>query len=156
MNVYQCDDCGFRYDPAKFEGLDLDDQPDWECPDCQAERDHFHIVVPPDDDLSEAERDDEDDAQADADDDSASISAYTRSIYREKSDPTVVSLKRQAEPQVLADLCARYELEMNPDSVPGLIQRFELQFPGMSIYADPRAGDAARACDASGSPARPV
>jgi hypothetical protein len=25
----------------------------------------------------------------------------------------------QAEPQTLADLCARYELEMNPDSVPG-------------------------------------
>jgi hypothetical protein len=23
----------------------------------------------------------------------------------------------------LADLCARYEIEMNPDSVPGLIQR---------------------------------
>jgi len=25
----------------------------------------------------------------------------------------------QAEPQTLADLCARYELQMNPDSVPG-------------------------------------
>jgi hypothetical protein len=35
----------------------------------------------------------------------------------------------QAEPQTLADLCARYELEMNPDSVPGLIQRFDLRFP---------------------------
>jgi quercetin dioxygenase-like cupin family protein len=36
----------------------------------------------------------------------------------------------EAEPQTLADLCARFELEMNPDSVPGLIQRFDLRFPG--------------------------
>jgi quercetin dioxygenase-like cupin family protein len=39
----------------------------------------------------------------------------------------------QAEPQILADLCARYELQMNPDSVPGLIQRFDLRFPGEPI-----------------------
>jgi len=39
----------------------------------------------------------------------------------------------QAEPQVLADLCTRYELEMDPRSVPELIQRFDLQFPGMPI-----------------------
>jgi hypothetical protein len=39
----------------------------------------------------------------------------------------------QAEPQNLADLCARYELEMNPDSVPELIQRFDLRFPGEPI-----------------------
>jgi mannose-6-phosphate isomerase-like protein (cupin superfamily) len=36
----------------------------------------------------------------------------------------------QAEPQALADLCARYALEMDPDSVPGLIERFGLVFPG--------------------------
>ena len=39
----------------------------------------------------------------------------------------------QAEPQVLAELCARYELEMDPRSVPELIQRFDLQFPGTPI-----------------------
>jgi quercetin dioxygenase-like cupin family protein len=39
----------------------------------------------------------------------------------------------QAEPQTLADLCARYELEMDPDSVPRLLQRFELRFPGEPI-----------------------
>src|SRR6201984_159601 len=39
----------------------------------------------------------------------------------------------QAEPQTLADLCARYELEMDPDSAPGLIERFELRFPGEPI-----------------------
>jgi quercetin dioxygenase-like cupin family protein len=36
----------------------------------------------------------------------------------------------QAEPEVLANLCARYELEMDPDSVPGLVERFDLRFPG--------------------------
>ena len=34
------------------------------------------------------------------------------------------------EPQVLAELSARYELEMDPDSVPGLVERFGLRFPG--------------------------
>jgi gentisate 1,2-dioxygenase len=36
----------------------------------------------------------------------------------------------QAEPHILADLCARYELEMDPESVPGLVERFQLRFPG--------------------------
>jgi quercetin dioxygenase-like cupin family protein len=39
----------------------------------------------------------------------------------------------RAEPHTLADLCARYELEMDPDSVPGLVERFELRFPGEPI-----------------------
>ena len=39
----------------------------------------------------------------------------------------------QVEPDVLAALCARYELEMDTGSVPDLIQRFELRFPGMPI-----------------------
>ena len=36
----------------------------------------------------------------------------------------------QAEPQKMMELCARYQLEMNPDSVPGLVERFTLKFPG--------------------------
>jgi mannose-6-phosphate isomerase-like protein (cupin superfamily) len=36
----------------------------------------------------------------------------------------------QADPEVLGALCARYELEMDPSSVPGLIERFGLRFPG--------------------------
>jgi mannose-6-phosphate isomerase-like protein (cupin superfamily) len=36
----------------------------------------------------------------------------------------------QTEPHTLADLCARYELEMDPESVPGLVERFQLRFPG--------------------------
>ena len=39
----------------------------------------------------------------------------------------------EADPQTLADLCARYELEMDPGSVPGLLERFELRFPGEPI-----------------------
>jgi mannose-6-phosphate isomerase-like protein (cupin superfamily) len=32
----------------------------------------------------------------------------------------------QAPPDALADLCARYDLEMQPDTVPGLLERFGL------------------------------
>jgi quercetin dioxygenase-like cupin family protein len=39
----------------------------------------------------------------------------------------------QAEPQTVADLCGRYALEMDPDSVPGLVERFDLRFPGEPI-----------------------
>src|ERR1700736_5849584 len=35
----------------------------------------------------------------------------------------------RAEPLILADLCARYGLEMDPGSVPGLVERFDLRFP---------------------------
>ena len=37
---------------------------------------------------------------------------------------------RRAAPEVLGELCARYGLEMQPDSVPGLVERFGLRFPG--------------------------
>jgi quercetin dioxygenase-like cupin family protein len=37
-----------------------------------------------------------------------------------------------ADPQTLADLCARYEIEMDPDSIPGLVRRFDLRFPSES------------------------
>jgi mannose-6-phosphate isomerase-like protein (cupin superfamily) len=32
----------------------------------------------------------------------------------------------KADPQELAELAARYELEMDPDSIPGLLERFDL------------------------------
>ena len=35
-----------------------------------------------------------------------------------------------APPQIFADLCAHYGLEMDPQSVPGLVERFDLRFPG--------------------------
>jgi mannose-6-phosphate isomerase-like protein (cupin superfamily) len=36
----------------------------------------------------------------------------------------------QAAPEKMMELCARYQLEMDPESVPGLIERFSLRFPG--------------------------
>lgn len=36
----------------------------------------------------------------------------------------------QAPPEVLADLASRHKLEMQPESVPRLIERFNLKFPG--------------------------
>jgi mannose-6-phosphate isomerase-like protein (cupin superfamily) len=39
----------------------------------------------------------------------------------------------RAEPQILAGLCARYGLEMDPQSIPGLVERFDLRFPGEPI-----------------------
>jgi hypothetical protein len=39
----------------------------------------------------------------------------------------------QADAQALADLCARYEVEVDPESVPGVVERFEVRFPGEPI-----------------------
>ena len=35
-----------------------------------------------------------------------------------------------ADPRALAELCDRYGLEMQPDTIPGLIERFGLRAPG--------------------------
>jgi quercetin dioxygenase-like cupin family protein len=35
-----------------------------------------------------------------------------------------------ADERTLADLCSRYRLDMDPGSVPGLVERFQLRFPG--------------------------
>jgi hypothetical protein len=37
------------------------------------------------------------------------------------------------DPEVLAELCARYELEVDPGSVPSLVERFGLRFPGERV-----------------------
>jgi mannose-6-phosphate isomerase-like protein (cupin superfamily) len=39
----------------------------------------------------------------------------------------------QADPETLGELCGRYALDMDPDSVPGLIERFGVRFPGEPI-----------------------
>jgi quercetin dioxygenase-like cupin family protein len=38
-----------------------------------------------------------------------------------------------AEPQIMGALCARYGLEIDPSTVPGLVERFDLRFPGEPI-----------------------
>jgi mannose-6-phosphate isomerase-like protein (cupin superfamily) len=40
----------------------------------------------------------------------------------------------QADPDALAELSARHEFEMEPDSVPGLLERFGLNFPGDPVW----------------------
>jgi quercetin dioxygenase-like cupin family protein len=39
----------------------------------------------------------------------------------------------QADPQALADLGARYAVDADPDSIPRLVERFGLRFPGEPI-----------------------
>lgn len=41
----------------------------------------------------------------------------------------------KTEPQLLGSLCQRYGLEINPASVPGLVERFGLRFPAEPVYA---------------------
>jgi quercetin dioxygenase-like cupin family protein len=38
------------------------------------------------------------------------------------------------QPDVGAELCSRYGLDMAPESVPDLVQRFNLQFPGQPCF----------------------
>lgn len=35
----------------------------------------------------------------------------------------------ESDPETFAELCARYELDMDPSTVPGLLERFGLRFP---------------------------
>jgi hypothetical protein len=39
----------------------------------------------------------------------------------------------KVEQQRLAELCGRYGLEMDPDSIPRLVERFGLRFPGEPV-----------------------
>ena len=39
----------------------------------------------------------------------------------------------QADPETIGQLCSRYGLEMEPDSVPELVERFGLVFPGEPV-----------------------
>lgn len=41
----------------------------------------------------------------------------------------------QAGPEKLGELCQRYELEMDPSSVPDLVERFGLRFPAEPLSA---------------------
>jgi mannose-6-phosphate isomerase-like protein (cupin superfamily) len=38
-----------------------------------------------------------------------------------------------ASPEFLGELCARYELDMDPESVPGLVERFGVIFPAEPV-----------------------
>ena len=58
----------------------------------------------------------------------------------------------EADPEVMRELCARYGLEMGPERVPGLVDRFGLQVPrGTPYEPGPRSGPAGSRC--RGAPA---
>ncbi len=52
MKKYECDICGYVYDPAEGDpdnninpGTSFEDLPDdWECPDCGVGKDNFSVV----------------------------------------------------------------------------------------------------------------
>lgn len=52
-------------------------------------------------------------------------------FFRELSDAGGVS---NANPDFLAALCERYALEMDSASVPALVERFGLRFPGEQVF----------------------
>lgn len=88
MNEYRCDDCGWIYRPEDHGGLHIDDQDEgWVCDECQAGRDHFQLVVPPDDDVATAE----DEASASP----ARELTAGRIIYVRTSEPDVSTLKKR-------------------------------------------------------------
>ncbi len=39
----------------------------------------------------------------------------------------------QVPPEEMMELCARFQLEMQPESIPSLVERFSLRFPGEPI-----------------------
>lgn len=41
----------------------------------------------------------------------------------------------QADPELMGELCRRYALEMDPDSVPALVERFGVRFPAEPLVA---------------------
>jgi len=41
----------------------------------------------------------------------------------------------QADPEAVGELCRRYAIEMDPTSVPGLIERFGVRMPGEPLHA---------------------
>lgn len=86
-NLYQCDSCGWIYRPAEHAGRDLDEQEDtWACPQCQAERDHFHLFAPPTDDLVDALEEDEGKIRL------ATNPAVSRPILTHSSNPDIPTL----------------------------------------------------------------
>jgi rubredoxin len=89
LNVYECDSCGWIYRPEKHDDRELDDQgEEWVCPNCQAGRDHFQLVVPSDSDLTEDEPVDEDEG-------SGVVVTSMRPVITKSSDPDLMSLNHR-------------------------------------------------------------
>jgi rubredoxin len=89
-NSYVCDSCNYLYQAANFDGIDFDSQPnDFECPNCQSAKDHFHLFQPASDDVAPSPDGSVDNKIADVD------PSGTRVMYRMESSPTLASLQLQ-------------------------------------------------------------
>lgn len=108
VNRYDCDACGFRYDPKDFKGVDFDAQPDeFECPTCQAGKDHFQLFQPPTDDVAPVD---------DATDEAPELDpSGPRLMYTKPSSPILESLHTQ---------WLKKRLDTQPD-----FQRYEVWSP---------------------------
>ena len=64
----------------------------------------------------------------------AQVATEERTATAERPDPAAGAALVTALPgDTFAELCARYQLEMDPGSVPELLDRFDLRFPGEPI-----------------------
>jgi rubredoxin len=89
LNWYDCDVCGYRYRPSDHGGVEFDAQPpDFECPTCQSNKDHFHLFTPPSDDIAPAPR-------GEVDDTDEVDPTGARVMYTNESSPTLMSLHIQ-------------------------------------------------------------
>lgn len=133
MNLYDCDVCGFRYDPVKYQGINIDEQPaDFECPACQAGKDHFHLFKPPSDDVVAASNDSDEDPLKAID------PAGPRLMYTKASSPTLGSLHIQYTKKRLDTQpdFQRYEV-WSPQKKSALIESILLDLPIPQVFLAP-------------------
>lgn len=90
ITEYQCDNCQYVYKPAEHGDVELDAQgDDYECPNCMASRDHFQVLEPPTDDVTEAVPAGDKDEQEELD------PTAGRLMYTKTGTPDVASLYRR-------------------------------------------------------------
>jgi rubredoxin len=87
--LYDCDVCSYRYKPSAFGGVELDAQPEsFECPKCQAGKDHFHLYEPPSDDVAPQ-------LDGPAEESTKPDPTGPRLMYKDETSPTLTSLHGQ-------------------------------------------------------------
>ncbi len=129
VNRYNCDNCNYQYDPKDFVGTDLDAQPDdFECPQCQAGKDHFQLYEPPSDDIAPHLGDADDEQQI-------HDPTGPRLMYTSESSPTLDSLfgqwtKKRVDTQ--PDF-QRYEV-WSPQKKSALIDSILLDLPIPQVF----------------------
>ncbi|MFJ5935764.1 DUF262 domain-containing protein [Streptomyces sp. NPDC093071] len=115
------------YKPQAHGGIELDDQPsEFNCPNCQAGKDHFHLFIPPTDDVTAPEEKEEGDA----------IDPMgSRLLYTKFGSPDVATLHRQYQRSKLdpQPFFQRYEV-WTAQKNSKLIESILLDLPIPQIY----------------------